>query len=103
MTQDGELDKLIRQPIRGLRRGRAWFTVLYGTVVLLLGAQTLWVEAGQAAEFSTMAPPAFGAHDGPAEVLCILNRHGGASHLDPPCPPVPMQPDHGSGTDSPSG
>jgi quercetin dioxygenase-like cupin family protein len=63
--------------------GRDWFTVLSGTVVLLLGERTILVEAGQAAEFSTMIPHAFGAHDGPAEVLCILDRDGQRTHLQP--------------------
>ena len=63
--------------------GRDWFTVLSGTVVVLLGERTILVEAGQAAEFSTMIPHAFGAHDGPAEVLCILDRDGQRTHLQP--------------------
>ena len=45
--------------------GKDWFTVLSGTVVLLLGERTILVEAGQAAEFSTMIPHAFGAHGRP--------------------------------------
>jgi transcriptional regulator with XRE-family HTH domain len=63
--------------------GRDWFTVLSGTVVLLLGERTILVKAGQAAEFSTMIPHAFGAHDGPTEVLCILDRDGQRDHLEP--------------------
>ena len=75
-----------RAPRRGAEKlkvhpGRDWFTVLSGTVVLLLGERTILVEAGQAAEFSTMIPHAFGAHDGPAEVLCILDRDGQRTHL----------------------
>jgi DNA-binding Xre family transcriptional regulator len=61
--------------------GRDWFTVLSGTVVLLLGERTIMVEAGQAAEFSTMIPHAFGAHDGPAEILGIFNHDGQRTHL----------------------
>jgi quercetin dioxygenase-like cupin family protein len=61
--------------------GKDWFTVLSGTVVLLLGERTILVEAGQAAEFSTMVPHAFGAHDGPAEVLCIFDHDGQRTHL----------------------
>ncbi|WP_433441005.1 helix-turn-helix domain-containing protein [Nonomuraea sp. CA-141351] len=61
--------------------GRDWFTVLSGTVVLLLGERTIRVEAGQAAEFSTMIPHAFGAGDGPAEILCILDHEGQRTHL----------------------
>lgn len=63
--------------------GKDWFTVLSGTVVLLLGERTIMVEAGQAAEFSTMIPHAFGAHGGPAEVLCILDHDGQRTHLRP--------------------
>ena len=61
--------------------GRDWFTVLSGTVVLLLGERTIMVEAGQAAEFSTMIPHAFGAHGGPAEILGIFDHDGQRTHL----------------------
>jgi transcriptional regulator with XRE-family HTH domain len=61
--------------------GKDWFTVLSGTIVLLLGERTILVEAGQAAEFSTMIPHAFGARDGPAEVLCIFDHDGQRTHL----------------------
>ncbi len=63
--------------------GRDWFTVLSGTVMLLLGERTILVETGQAAEFSTMIPHAFGAHDGPAEILCIFDHDGQRTHLHP--------------------
>jgi DNA-binding Xre family transcriptional regulator/quercetin dioxygenase-like cupin family protein len=63
--------------------GQDWFTVLSGTVVLLLGERAITVEAGEAAEFSTMIPHAFGAHDGPAEILCILDHDGQRTHLRP--------------------
>src|ERR1017187_234163 len=61
--------------------GKDWFTVLSGTIVLLLGERTILVEAGQAAEFSTMIPHAFGAHDGPAEILGIFDHDGQRTHL----------------------
>ncbi|MBB5631555.1 helix-turn-helix domain-containing protein [Sphaerisporangium krabiense] len=61
--------------------GRDWFTVLSGTLVLLLGERTIRVQAGEAAEFSTMIPHAFGSHDGPAEVLAILDHDGRRTHL----------------------
>jgi len=61
--------------------GKDWFTVLSGTIVLLLGERTILVDAGEAAEFSTMIPHAFGAHGGPAEVLCILDHDGQRTHL----------------------
>jgi transcriptional regulator with XRE-family HTH domain len=62
--------------------GRDWFAVLSGTVALRLGERVILVRAGEAAEFSTMVPHAFGAHDGPAEMLCILDHAGERSHLD---------------------
>src|ERR1700680_3477066 len=67
----------------GICRDRHWFTVLWGTVVLLLGERTIQVEAGQAPEFSTMIPHAFGAHGGAAEILCIFAHDGQRTHLQP--------------------
>ncbi|HEV2634840.1 MAG TPA: helix-turn-helix transcriptional regulator [Actinocrinis sp.] len=74
------------EPPRGeadlrIHPGRDWFTVLSGSIVLLLGERRILVEAGQAAEFSTMIPHAFGARGGPAEVLCILDHDGKRTHL----------------------
>ena len=69
--------------------GRDWFTVLSGTVVLRLGERTIVVEAGQAAEFSTMIPHAFGASGGPAEVLGIFDHDGQRTHLRPLPPGLP--------------
>jgi transcriptional regulator with XRE-family HTH domain len=66
--------------------GWDWFTVLSGTVVLRLGERTILVRAGEAAEFSTMVPHAFGVHDGAAEALCILDHDGERSHLGPAKP-----------------
>jgi transcriptional regulator with XRE-family HTH domain len=63
--------------------GTDWFTVLSGTIVLLLGERTILVETGQAAEFSTMIPHAFGVQRGPAEVLCIFDHDGQRTHLHP--------------------
>ncbi len=70
--EDGE------QPVHP---GRDWFTVLSGTVVVLLGERTIRVEAGQAAEFSTMVPHSFGVDGGPAEIIVILDPDGDRSHL----------------------
>lgn len=61
--------------------GREWFTVLSGTVRLQLGERTILVEAGDAAEFSTMVPHAIGAHDGPVEILTIFDHDGERAHL----------------------
>jgi transcriptional regulator with XRE-family HTH domain/quercetin dioxygenase-like cupin family protein len=63
--------------------GRDWFTVLSGTARLQLGERTILVEAGQAAEFSTMIPHAFGAHEGPVEILCIFDPAGEQAHRCP--------------------
>jgi transcriptional regulator with XRE-family HTH domain len=63
--------------------GQGWFTVLSGTVVLRLGERAIMVEAGQAAEFSTMTPHAVGARGGPAEILCIFDQDGQRTHLHP--------------------
>ncbi|WP_329227240.1 XRE family transcriptional regulator [Streptomyces sp. NBC_00111] len=61
--------------------GREWFTVLSGTVMLVLGDRRLRLVEGQAAEFSTMLPHALGAVGGPADVLGIFDRDGRRSHL----------------------
>jgi transcriptional regulator with XRE-family HTH domain len=67
----------------GVHPGRDWFTVLSGTVVLMLGERRIRVEAGQAADFSTMIPHAIRALGGPAEILCILDHDGERTHLHP--------------------
>lgn len=67
----------------GVHPGKDWFTVLTGTVELLLGERNILVRTGEAAEFSTMIPHAFGARSGPAEILCILDHDGQRSHLRP--------------------
>ncbi len=64
--------------------GKDWLTVLSGTLVLMLGERTILVETGQAAQFSTMVPHAFGAHGGPAEILGIFDHEGQRTHLWPP-------------------
>ncbi|WP_433306995.1 helix-turn-helix domain-containing protein [Actinoplanes sp. CA-030573] len=70
-------------PALRVHPGRDWFTVLSGTVVLRLAERTVLVRAGEAAEFSTMVPHAFGAAGGPAEILCILDHDGERTHLGP--------------------
>ncbi|MBD7994254.1 helix-turn-helix transcriptional regulator [Arthrobacter sp. Sa2CUA1] len=61
--------------------GREWFTVLSGTVSLVLGERTILVQEGQAAEFSTMVPHRVGAHEGPVDVLTIFDHGGERAHL----------------------
>ncbi|WP_345711272.1 helix-turn-helix transcriptional regulator [Kineococcus glutinatus] len=65
----------------GVHPGREWFTVLSGTARLRLGPRTVLVEAGQAAEFSTMVPHAIGAQGGPVEILTVLDHDGERAHL----------------------
>ncbi len=66
----------------GVHPGRDWFTVLSGTAELRLGDRLILVEAGSAAEFSTMIPHAFGTHGpGPVEILTILTSDGDHAHL----------------------
>lgn len=78
LTQPALRHDAARPPVHP---GRDWFTVLSGTVLLLLGERTIRVETGQAAEFSTMVPHTFGAEGGPAEILVILDPDGDRAHL----------------------
>lgn len=66
----------------GVHPGRDWFTVLSGTARLHIGDRIVLVETGQAAQFSTMSPHAITAHDGPVEILFILDRDGQRAHLN---------------------
>jgi len=66
----------------GVHPGRDWFMVLSGTARLQLGDRAVLVEAGQAAQFSTMTPHAVTAHGGPVELLMIYDRDGRRAHLD---------------------
>jgi quercetin dioxygenase-like cupin family protein len=61
--------------------GYEWFTVLSGKARLQLGERTILVEAGGAAEFSTMVPHAVSAADGPVEILSIFDQDGERAHL----------------------
>lgn len=67
----------------GVHPGRDWFTVLSGTARLQLAERTILVETGQAAEFSTMIPHAISAHEGPVELIAILDHEGERAHLHP--------------------
>lgn len=68
-------------PEQQVHPGHDWFFVLEGRVRLLLGAREIIVEAGEAAEFSTMTPHACEAVDGPAELLMIFDRDGQHAHV----------------------
>jgi len=73
-----------RRPARelGVHPGHEWFTVLSGTARLQLGDRVILVEAGQAAQFSTMSPHAISAAEGQVEILVIFDRDGRRAHLD---------------------
>ena len=60
--------------------GREWFTVLSGTAELHLGERTVLVQAGDAAEFSTMTPHLIAAHGAAVEILTILDHDGDRAH-----------------------
>lgn len=61
--------------------GYEWFTVLSGTVRLVLGERVILVREGQAAEFSTMTPHRVEAHEGPVDLLTIFDHDGERAHL----------------------
>jgi transcriptional regulator with XRE-family HTH domain len=79
--------------------GHDWFFVVAGRVRLSLGEREIIVQAGEAAEFTTMTPHAFAAIDGPAELIMIFDRDGQRAHVhhesvDHPTmrtPPSPIQ------------
>lgn len=62
--------------------GRDWFTVLSGTVELMLGGREVLVHEGDAAAFSTMVPHSFGARGGAAEVIAVFDPDGERNHVD---------------------
>ncbi|MGQ0844584.1 MAG: helix-turn-helix domain-containing protein [Sporichthyaceae bacterium] len=70
-----------RTPQPRVHPGHDWFYVLSGRVRLILGEREIVVEAGEAAEFSTMTPHVVDALDGPAEVLMVFDREGQRAHL----------------------
>jgi transcriptional regulator with XRE-family HTH domain len=61
--------------------GHDWFFVIAGQVRLSLGQRQITVQAGEAAEFSTMTPHALAAVDGPAELIMIFDRDGLTAHV----------------------
>ena len=61
--------------------GHDWFFVLEGRVLLSLGDREIVVEAGEAAEFSTMTPHAISAIEDVAELIMLFDRGGEQAHL----------------------
>lgn len=68
-------------PVTGVHPGHEWFTVLSGTARLQLGERVVFVEAGEAAGFSTMTPHSITAHEQTLEILNIFDRDGEHAHL----------------------
>lgn len=75
------LEPTARTPQQQVHPGHDWLFVLDGRVRLLLGTREIVVEAGEAAEFSTMTPHACEAVDGTAEILMIVDRDGQRAHV----------------------
>lgn len=61
--------------------GHDWFFVTEGRVQLSLGDRDIVVEAGEAAEFTTMTPHAVNAIDRAAELIMIFDRDGQRAHV----------------------
>jgi transcriptional regulator with XRE-family HTH domain len=68
-------------PEQRVHPGHDWFFVTEGRVRLWLGGREITVETGEAAEFATMTPHAFGAIGGPAELIMIFDRDGQRAHV----------------------
>ncbi|MGB3412555.1 MAG: helix-turn-helix domain-containing protein [Microthrixaceae bacterium] len=75
------VERSTRRPQQKVHPGHDWFFVLEGRVCLFLGDREIIVEAGEAAEFTTMTPHAFTAVDGPAELIMIFDRDGQRAHV----------------------
>jgi transcriptional regulator with XRE-family HTH domain len=61
--------------------GHDWLYVLSGRLRLMLGAQDLVIEPGEAAEFTTTQPHWFGAIEGPVEMILMVGPHGERIHF----------------------
>lgn len=73
-----------RRPAEALNvhEGYEWIYVLSGRLRLLLGDQDIVLVPGEAAEFDTRVPHAFGSADpAPVEVLSLFGRQGERAHL----------------------
>ncbi len=64
-----------------VHEGHDWLYVLDGRLRLLLGAEDLTIEPGEAVEFTTWTPHWFGAIDGPVELIGLFGAQGERMHL----------------------
>jgi transcriptional regulator with XRE-family HTH domain len=70
-----------RPAVPQVHPGHDWLYVLSGRVRLTLGERQVTVNAGEAAEFSTMTPHAIDAVGRPAEFVMVFDRDGQRAHL----------------------
>ena len=70
-----------RRPPQKVHNGYDWLFVTEGRVKLSLGSREITVEAGEAAEFSTMTPHAVTAIDRPAELIMVFDSDGRRAHV----------------------
>jgi quercetin dioxygenase-like cupin family protein len=75
------LEPTARRGAPQVHPGRDWLYVLAGRIRLTLGGREVVVDAGEAAEFSTMTPHAIDAVDAPAELVMVFDRDGRHAHL----------------------
>ncbi|GAA1441826.1 helix-turn-helix domain-containing protein [Leifsonia poae] len=72
-----------------VHEGWDWLYVISGRLKLWLGDETFVLEEGEAADFDTRTPHAFG-NPGPGvlEVLCLFNSQGQRMHVRAAAPPL---------------
>lgn len=75
------LEPSTSRPDQRVHPGHDWFVVIEGRVRLWLGDRQIDVDAGEAAEFTTMTPHAMSALNDPAELIMILDREGQRAHV----------------------
>jgi transcriptional regulator with XRE-family HTH domain len=74
------LEPTADRPEPRIHPGHDWLFVLAGRLELTLGGRRAIVDAGEAAEFSTMTPHSIDAIDAPAEFIMIVDRDGRRDH-----------------------
>jgi transcriptional regulator with XRE-family HTH domain len=78
------LEPTAERPDPRIHPGHDWLFVLSGRLELTLGERQTIVNAGEAAEFSTMTPHTVNAIDTPAEFIMVFDRDGQRAHLHKP-------------------
>jgi transcriptional regulator with XRE-family HTH domain len=75
------LEPTAERPEPRIHPGHDWLFVLAGRLELTLGERRAIVNAGEAAEFSTMTPHSIDAIDAPAEFIMVFDRDGRRDHF----------------------